>query len=162
MGACELCGAEKTSTRSVKMGRAIVDACSRCVDSMGLVTVAPIQKPSEIAQKMANHGGYSGTGKKGRDIMRKGKMELSGGFSKIITEAREKMGLDKRQLAHKMAEKINVIQAAESGRPPSDTVIKKFERALDITLMVETKPDENRMVGTGISRGMNLGDFFKD
>ena len=59
-----------------------------------------------------------------------------------------------------MAEKINVINNVESGKRPTDAVIRKLERALDITLMVESSPDENRHVNSGNPRGLTLGDFL--
>ena len=33
-----------------------------------------------------------------------------------------------------MAETVNVIKSAESGKPPTDSVTKKFERVLGINL----------------------------
>lgn len=61
-----------------------------------------------------------------------------------------------------MAEKINIINNVESGKRPTDAVIKKLERTLDIVLMVEATPDENRHVNTGDGRGLTLGDFLRD
>ena len=160
MANCELCGAEKTAIRSVRMGRATVEACTRCIESMGLETVAPLRKPKAPGQAQSNHGGYSGLGRKGKDIMHRGRKELAGDFAQIVKDAREARGWDKRELAHRMAERVNIIQAVESGRPPTDSVIKKLERTLEITLMKEVKPDENRQLGHGSSRGMTLGDYL--
>jgi len=94
--------------------------------------------------------------------MHRGSKELCDDFSRIIKEGREKKGWDKRELARRLAEKVNLIQAAESGREPTDSLIKKLERTLGITLMVDVKTDENRMVGQSESRGMTLGDFLDD
>ena len=163
MSNCELCGAEKTAIRSVKMGRAIVDACSRCIDSMGLETVAPARPRTQTTNTPnSSHGGYTGLGRAGKDIMHRGSKELRDDFARIIKEGREKKGWDKRELARRIAEKFNLIQAAESGRAPTDALVKKLERALGVNLMVDVKPDENRMVGQSDSRGMTLGDFLDD
>jgi uncharacterized protein (TIGR00270 family) len=94
--------------------------------------------------------------------MHRGSKELRDDFARIIKEGREKKGWDKRELARRIAEKFNLIQAAESGRAPTDALVKKLERALGVTLMVDVKPDENRMVGQSDSRGMTLGDFLDD
>ena len=59
-----------------------------------------------------------------------------------------------------MAEKINIINNVESGKRPTDAVIRKLERTLDIVLMVDAKPDENRHVNSGQARGLTLGDFL--
>lgn len=164
MGACELCGAEKVGTRAVKMGRATISACTRCVDKMSLELV---EKPSSaLTQSSATKpkkfaGGYGGRGKAGRDLMVRGEKELTEDFAKVIISARTKLGLDKRQLGHKIAEKVNVIQAVESGKRPTDALIKKLERFLKIELMVEATSEESSMVGVGTSRGLTLGDFFQ-
>ena len=39
-------------------------------------------------------------------------------------------------------------------------MIRKLERTLDITLMVDASPDENRHVNSGQARGLTLGDFL--
>ena len=59
-----------------------------------------------------------------------------------------------------MAEKINIINNVESGKRPTDAVIRKLERTLDIVLMVDASPDENRHVNSGQMRGLTLGDFL--
>ena len=65
--------------------------------------------------------------------------------------------------AKRMAETINVIKSAESGKPPTDAVIRKFEMILGISLMVESTNEHESMVGrSGQSRGMTIGDYLKD
>ena len=158
MSSCEICGAEKVGTRKVVMGRAEVSSCSRCIDSMNLEPAA-----SPIVMKQTNPGmagGYSGSGRAGRALMSRGEKELVADFSSRITKAREKMGLDKRQLAMKLAEKVNVIQAVESGKWPTDAVISKLEKFFDIELMVPLVPEETSMVGQAPGRGLTIGDFL--
>ncbi len=160
MGDCELCGAMKVGTRLVTMERTQVQACKRCTDKLGLndAKLAPgLAKAKSIA---STSGGYGGIGKKGKDIMLRGEKELASDFSKRITRAREEKGWDKKELARRMAEKINIVNSAESGKRPTDSVIRKLERTLDITLMVESKPDENRQVVSGSGRGFTIGDFL--
>jgi ribosome-binding protein aMBF1 (putative translation factor) len=59
-----------------------------------------------------------------------------------------------------MAETVNVIKSAENGKHPTDSVIKKFERVLGITLMVDSKPEETSRLYKDNSRGLTLGDYF--
>ena len=92
--------------------------------------------------------------------MLRGEKELANDFAKIVIQARTNKGWDKRELARRMAEKINIINNVESGKRPTDAVIRKLERTLDIVLMVEAKPDENRHVNSGQVRGLTLGDFL--
>ena len=160
MGDCELCGAMKVSVRSVKTGKTEVTACGRCVDKMNLIpkTVAPgLAK----ARSMAAHPRPSAPRKK-NDLMSRGEKELAEDFGKRISTARKKMNLSHQQLGKKMAETVNVIKAAESGKMPTDSLIRKFERILNITLMVEHTSSETSRLDSGPSRGMTFGDYFND
>ena len=161
MADCELCGAMKVSTRPVLMGKAQVQACKRCTEKMGLdeKKVAPGLSQARNAPPPTS-GGYAGQGRKGKDIMLRGEKELASDFSKLVSKARNAKGWDKQQLARKMAEKVNIISNVESGKRPTDAVIRKLERTLGITLMVDATPDENRHVNSGDGRGLTLGDFL--
>ena len=158
---CELCGAMKVGTRAVIMGKAEVQACKRCSDKMGLAEkkVAPGLAKMQTNSRVTS-GGYGGMGRKGKDIMLRGEKELASDFSKRVIDARNSRGWDKRELAKRMAEKINIINNVESGKRPTDSVIRKLERTLDIVLMVDATPDENRHVNSGQARGLTLGDFL--
>lgn len=62
-----------------------------------------------------------------------------------------------------MAETINVIKSAESGKTPTDSVVRKFEMILGIELMVESSGEHQSMIGNSAnSRGMTIGDYLKD
>ena len=161
MADCELCGAMKVGTRAVIMGRAEVQACKKCTEKMGLAEkkVAP-GLAKALSTTTPKSGGYGGIGRKGKDIMLKGEKELAADFAKRVSTARTQRGWDKRELARRMAEKINIINNVESGKRPTDAVIRKLERTLDITLMVDASPDENRHVNSGQARGLTLGDFL--
>lgn len=161
MADCELCGAMKVGTRPVIMGKAEVQACKRCTEKMGLneKKLAPGLAKARSNQSPTS-GGYGGIGKKGKDIMLRGEKELASDFAKRVTTARTERGWDKKELAKRMAEKINIINNVEAGKRPTDAVIRKLERALDIQLMVDARPDENRHVNSGQSRGLTLGDFL--
>ena len=146
------------------MGKAQVQACKRCSDKLGLEPkkVAPGLAQARTTGANPTSGGYGGIGRKNKDIMLRGEKELTSDFSRLVSVARNKRGWDKRELAREMAEKVNVINNVESGKRPTDAVIRKLERTLDITLMVDASPDENRHVKTGEVRGLTLGDFLLD
>ena len=156
MGECEVCGAMKVSTRSVLMGKAQVNACLRCVEKLGLA-------PKAVAPgiKMSNsRTGGSFRSKRRNNIMTKSDKELVDDFSTRISNARTSKGWNQAELGKRMAETVNVIKSAESGKPPTDSVIKKFERVLGITLMEVRGPSEISRVVKGNNRGMTLGDYF--
>ena len=61
-----------------------------------------------------------------------------------------------------MKEKINIIQRTEGGKRPGDTVIRKFEKTLKISLFRELSDIAvERTVGNKESRSLNLGDLIK-
>ena len=81
-----------------------------------------------------------------------GKKNLPQILQSLLLTARTARGWDKQELAKRMAEKINiVVNNVEAGKRPTDTVIEKLERTLDITV-VDASPDENRHVNSGQSR----------
>jgi len=153
---CEVCGAMKVGTRSVLMGKAQVNACLRCVEKLGL-------GPKEVAPgiKMSNSRANSSFKPKRRNnIMSKSEKELVDDFASRISNARSSKGWNHAELGKRMAETVNVIKSAESGKPPTDSVVKKFERVLGITLMEISTPSETSRVIKNNNRGMTLGDFF--
>ena len=92
--------------------------------------------------------------------MVKNTKELAENYPTLISNARKQKGWNQPTLGKRMAETVNVIKAAESGKTPTDSVIKKFERILGITLMVDSKPEETTRLYNENSRGMTLGDYF--
>ncbi len=156
MSECEICGAMKVSTKSVMMGKANVNACLRCVEKLGLnpKQVAPGIKMSQ------NRTNAPIKPKRRNDIMSKQEKELVDDFASKIASARNSKGWNQAEFGKRMAETVNVIKSAESGKPPTDSVVRKFERVLGISLMELSSPSETSRVVKGNSRGMTLGDFF--
>jgi putative transcription factor len=157
MGECELCGAVKVGVRRVQTGKTEVSACSRCVDKMNL---AP--KGEAPGLQRARTFNTSAPPRRKNDIMSRSVKELAEDFNKRISSARSSLGWSQQQLAKKMAETVNVVKHAESGKRPTDAVIRKFETVLNITLMVEREASETRFVNSGSSRGMTFGDYLND
>lgn len=156
MSECEICGAMKVSTKSVLMGKANVNACIRCVEKLGL---NPKQTAPGIRMSQ-NRTNVSYKPKRRNDIMSKQEKELVDNFASKIANARNSKGWNQAELGKRMAETVNVIKSAESGKPPTDSVIRKFERVLGISLMEVSTPSETSRVIKGNNRGMTLGDFF--
>ena len=166
MPSCEICGAESVSTRTISVHGALVQGCKQCQEKIGysIDTENSVQNIQQAAIKSSKvtSGGYGGLGTAGKDIMVRDSMELVSDFSSIIRNSRESRGWDQRTLAHRMKEKINVIQRTEAGQKPTDELIKKFERTLDITLMINaTDIPADQIVGNKNARTMSLGDYIK-
>ena len=58
------------------------------------------------------------------------------------------------------AERLELRLLVWEGYAP-EAVVKKFERVLGISLMVESKPEETKRIVSDGSRKMTLGDYFK-
>ncbi len=160
---CELCGALKVATRVMAVDRAEVRACRQCIERTGRTWDSPrpdTPPPSAVGgqRKRQFTGGYGRKGKSGRDIMMRDVEELVVDFSQRIKVAREERGWDQRQFARSAAERINVIQRIESGKPAPDDIMRKIEKLLEIELFV-TRQESTPVVRSVPGQGMTLGDL---
>ncbi len=164
MGDCELCGAMKVGVKHVKTGKTEVSACSRCVEKLNLgpKTLAPgLARAFSSAPRTGTASTGAGvTHHRGKNIMTRSEKDLADDFSLRISTARKQKNWNQAQLGKRMAETVNIIKSAESGKRPTDSVIRKFERILSISLMVEHKSVDTRALDDGPSRGITLGDYF--
>ena len=165
MGDCEVCGAVKVGTRTATSGRSQIEACLKCIEKMGLeVNSSSTRKPTIAGSRTSNRrtsGGYGGVGKKGKDIMVRHSKVLRTDFASAIRSARENLGWDQRELAKRMAERVNIIQHTEGGKRPTDGVIKKFERILQIKLMVDRESEEETSVNRSQDRPLTMADLYE-
>ena len=159
MGACELCGKEGVGTRRAQVSQSVLECCSGCIASMRLVVE---QIPTKVIQNNEQSSLVTGKGISGIDIMTKDATELAGDFHGKIRNGRKIKGLSQEDLARIMNVKIGVIQKAENGNRPTDSILKKFERALGISLFVEAIPRSNTMVENESSRQMTISDAKND
>ena len=158
MGECELCGAVKVSVKRVRTGKTEVAACERCIAKMNLapkVEAPGLQRARAMPRTPSPR-------KRKNNIMTRSSKELADDFPRRISQARETRQWSQQELAQRMAETVNIVKATESGKRPTDAVITKFERALNISLMVERSANETRHVNAGPSRGMTFGDYLND
>jgi ribosome-binding protein aMBF1 (putative translation factor) len=94
--------------------------------------------------------------------MLKSTLELVDDYALRITAARKAKGWNQATLGKRMAETVNIIKSTESGKRPTDSVLKKFERVLSITLYEASTPSQTQRVDTSTGRGMTLGDYLDD
>ena len=159
MGACELCGKEGVGTRRAKVSQSVLECCSGCIASMRLVVE---RRPAKVIQNNEQSSLVTGKGVSGIDIMTKDAAELAGDFYSRIRNGRKIKGLSQGDLARIMNVKIGVIQKAENGNRPTDSILEKFERALGISLFVEAIPRNNTMVANESSSQMTISDAKND
>ena len=164
MADCELCGAMKVGVKRVKTGKTEVAACARCIEKMNL---GPKETAPGLAKAQSGHArtgsssSYAARGKKGKDIMLKTEKELAPDFGKRISAARTAKGWNHATLGKRMAETVNIIKATESGKRPTDGVLKKFERVLGISLWIMSTAEATTPLDRSENRGMTLGDYFE-
>lgn len=162
MGSCEICGSSKVATKRASSNGRDVLACERCMKAAGLKPNITGVSLSSNPGNVRGFGGYGGLGRSGKDIMVRDEKELAPDFGQRVIDARRKRGIEQRDLARAISERINIIQRVEKGHHPGDPVIKKLERFLDIELMIERSPEEQRKVGPDAGRAMTLGDYIQD
>ena len=164
MGECELCGATQVSTRTTIRGRSSIEACNQCMEKMGLSTPDPSPtnpKSSQHRVGIRKSTDSSTKRAKGHDIMNRRTEELRDDFASTIRQAREEKGWDQRELAKRMAERVNIIQHTEGGKRPTDAVVTKFERILDIKLMVMREIEEESHIHRSTDRPMTMADLYE-
>ena len=160
MGACELCGAEGHSTRQAIVSNVNVDACARCIDSMGLeLFESPFHKTSEQSRSVL-------PGNKSRSHSRthvpSKEMSLVQDFHVRIRNERVSRDWDQKNLAMRMNERVNVIQRIENGSRPTDVLVMKIEKVLGIKLLEESPTDNEAQLIRGAGRGLTIADALED
>ena len=156
MGTCELCGAENVSTYKTSTSGARVDACNRCIDRLGLTK--PVPPPNRISSQNTS----TQTRISGSNIMKNSDKELAPDFHKRIRQARQVKGWDQREFAKRMNERLNIVQRTENGNRPTDALIKKIEKVLDVELFIELSTSNSRHASTTGGRNMTIGDAYDE
>ena len=165
MADCDVCGASGVNTRNLPMHGALLDVCAKCQNRMGLTADEP--RGADLGREQSPRSGRGRRGhakasrsRPGTDLMASSGVELADDFAARIRQAREQKGWDQRTLAQKMNERINEVKRAESGQRPSDKVLTKFERSLDIVLMETVDGGHESHVKRSTPRTLNLGDIL--
>ena len=82
------------------------------------MNLEPKQEAPGLAQARRRPAGKQNQRRFNRNnIMSKQEKELADNFAKLILTARENKGWTQAQLGQRMAETVNVIKSAESGKP---------------------------------------------
>ena len=111
-----------------------------------------------LAPAVEPQSAVAGKGVSGVDIMTKEEVELANDFHSRIRNARQLRGISQEELAKEMNQKIGVIQKAENGIRPTDSLLNKFAKALDVKLFVETVSHAHTMVASENDRQMTISD----
>ena len=149
---CEICGAEILGApHKIGTGGSELTVCNGCV-KYGTVVGETHTSPKDV---LTGRTGFRPGGPRYKKIEIE---EINPNYGQMIRKAREKIGLTQEKLAKKVNEKMSLIGKIERSEiVPEDTVRKKLERLLDITLIErleaqEVKPSKG-------SKTLTLGDI---
>jgi len=159
MGTCELCGSDTHQTRQAIASSVNVDACSRCIDSMGLeLFESPFRSSkSKNSNSLQKHSGSA----RGRNIPSE-RESLLGDFHVRIRNQRVSRGWQQKDLAMRMNERLNTIQRIENGSRPTDELVTKLEKVLGITLLGESHIEYDAQLSSGGGRGLTIADALEE
>jgi putative transcription factor len=189
MAQCEMCGAETSSPRTVKIEGAELDVCDSCA---GFGTEVREQGSESTSTKYSTgssgssgRSGRSGGGESGGESAGSGAGESGGGsgsggsrsgsrrpdpfdddtlaqdYDDRLREAREGTGLSQADLAKELNEKASLIRKLERGEMlPSNRVQKKLERRFDIDL-TEEGAEDTEWEGGASTGSYTFGDVVK-
>ncbi|WP_117363900.1 multiprotein bridging factor aMBF1 [Natrarchaeobaculum sulfurireducens] len=178
---CEMCGAETSSPKTIKVEGAELDVCSNCTD-FGTEVKQPASSSTSTKYSTSSSGGSSSSSSSGgssagstagstssggssrsRTDMFDDMDELAPDYDDLVRNAREDKGLSQSDLANELNEKASLIRKIERGDTlPSDRVQSKLERFLDIDLSAEgASADDSEWSGGSSSGSYTLGDVVK-
>ncbi|WP_226041885.1 multiprotein bridging factor aMBF1 [Natrinema sp. DC36] len=174
---CEMCGAETSSPKTIKVEGAKLDVCSDCTDfgtevkqtsSSGSSTKYSTDSSSSSSSGSQSTGSSASSSSSGGSSQRRSDMfddmdELATDYDERVRNARESNGLSQSDLANELNEKASLIRKIERGDTlPSDRVQSKLENFLEIDLNAEGSSGEDSEWSGGSSTGSyTLGDVVK-
>ena len=99
---------------------------------------------------------------KPKDVYKDMDKELVSNWNTLIKNAREKKGLSREELGFRIGERTVTVSKIENGElRPSDKMVEKLEKELDIRLLEEVSGAPSYATCVGSSGRMTLGDFIK-
>jgi len=169
---CEMCGAETSDPKTVKVEGAELDVCSDCADFGTEVkteqksSTSTKYSTSSSSSSSSSSGGSTGSSGSGGSRRRKDMFddmgELAQDYDELIRQAREQKGLSQAELANELNEKASLIRKLERGDTlPSDSVQTKLERNLDIDLDAGGSSGGDEDWSGGSATETTLGDVVK-
>jgi putative transcription factor len=126
---CTLCGKRVPDLNKIELEGTVIETCDDCSKYGTIVEVRADSKMPRFETKPRPE--YIDPGE---DV----EFVLVTDYGKRVKQAREKMGLDREKFALKLQERESIIRRLERQEmEPDDTLIKKLERELKITLREE-------------------------
>jgi putative transcription factor len=156
-----MCGTEVPRTKLVMIEGAAVSVCQRC-ERFGSGPAVKTKQGQVMVPEVAQRLDSREKRRRERDVYATGEeKELALDYGERVRKARQKLGISQEDLGKQINEKKGVIVNIENGSMiPDDKVVRKLERALNISLRESLEADGE--VGSSTNPGeMTLGDFIK-
>lgn len=164
---CDICGRE-TQVFRYRIEGAEVVACASCGRHGTLIE----DKSQSNSKNQTFRGSYPKLKMDQRpaskpkvqsqqNYSKKGEKVLIEHYGRVITSTRDKMGITRQELAKSLFIRETLLAKIESENiRPKDEVIKKIEKALNISLFEESTEVASQFTNQQTnSRSMTLGDF---
>jgi putative transcription factor len=133
---CELCGIESAECKKALVEGVKLMVCPGCLRH-GKVLHENVDGVIDVKKAILRRAERA----RRADVYEKMTTELVPDWSHRIREARVQKGLNREELGFRIGERIVTISKIENGDlRPSDEIVKKLEKELDISLMEEVKP----------------------
>ncbi len=164
---CDICGRE-TEVNKYRIEGAEVVACASCGKHGTLIEdKGPRNKTSSFKPSYGSPGPSKGFVPKPKDNFKpkfsdkRAEKVLIENYGRVITSARDKMGITRQELAKSLFIRETLLTKIEAENiRPSDDVIKKIEKALNIVLFEESSEAVTQFSNQQpTARSMTLGDF---
>ncbi len=154
---CELCGGNAPYLKDVVVEGTRLMVCPGCVKMGTRFHEEKREVPKTLMEERLQRRTQKA---RPRDIYQSMEETLADDYPSRILKARQKMGLNREELGMRIKEKASVIGKLENGSlHPDDTLRKKLERFLGISLL--TRTEKIALSSHSHSKGMTLGDFIK-
>lgn len=158
---CEMCGQEVPRLRKITIDSSVLSVCSNCVKFGSGSSSSKAGEQGTVPDTISERLERREKRQKTKDVFEQVQDELALDYSSKIRKARSSLGLSQKDLGKKINEKKSVVAKIEHGdMVPDEKLIKKLERALDISLKEKLSP-VTVPKKSDPSQSMTLGDFIK-
>ncbi len=161
---CEMCGKEAPLKTAIIEGTEM-RVCPDCLEYGHEKTEAEeATNQSKVAKGIQNRA-KAKERSTSRDVYEDNPEVLAEDYGQRVQQARQGQDLTVEELSNQLNEKRSVISKTEAqDHHPSDQLVKKLERKLDIELMVQPETTHREKAGGsgGSSGPVTLGDLLKE
>ncbi|MEM0174011.1 MAG: multiprotein bridging factor aMBF1 [Sulfolobaceae archaeon] len=132
---CEICGTElRGSGITIKYEGSIITVCNSCYSRIKKYSTIYKEKNEKVKSNKKQSIGKSNMVQE---------FEIVDDYSRIIKNAREKLGMTQKDLANKLKTSENIIKRFESGKlKPTISQARELEKILGVKLVVPVEIEE--------------------